>query len=141
MTPLISFLQGVSASPIFVRYIERLRDYHVASQDFTEAGLTLKVRSSLEKQNAVLILGTASRGPLLLGYFGISRSNSRIRPPAAIRILPEGGPVSPDPRSLEQGQSLGECYRTLQRITGAIRTTYILLQAPIGTVGSSGYPV
>ena len=41
---LMSFVRGVSASPIFVRYIERLRDYHIASGNFTEAGLTLKVR-------------------------------------------------------------------------------------------------
>ena len=40
---LMSFVRGVSASPIFVRYIDRLREYHIASGHFAEAALTLKV--------------------------------------------------------------------------------------------------
>ena len=43
----MSFVRGVTASPIFIRYIVRLHDYHLASSNFTEAGLTLKLHADL----------------------------------------------------------------------------------------------
>jgi len=43
----MSFVRGVTASPIFIRYIVRLHDYHLASSNSTEAGLTLKLHADL----------------------------------------------------------------------------------------------
>lgn len=43
----MSFVRGVSASPLYIRYIERLREYQIASSNFTEAGLTLKLHADL----------------------------------------------------------------------------------------------
>ncbi|KAH8918163.1 hypothetical protein BT69DRAFT_1354118 [Atractiella rhizophila] len=44
---LMSFIRGIGRSEIFVRYVNRLVGYHVASGNETEAGLTLKLHADL----------------------------------------------------------------------------------------------
>lgn len=44
---LMSFVRGIGRSDVFVRYVNRIVDYHVASEHFTEAGMTLKLHADL----------------------------------------------------------------------------------------------
>ncbi|KAL7341844.1 hypothetical protein BJY59DRAFT_53167 [Rhodotorula toruloides] len=56
---LMTFIRSIGRTDIFVRYVQRLVDYHLAAANFVEAGLTLKLHADLYDWN-----NTASLDPV-----------------------------------------------------------------------------
>ncbi|GEM10501.1 dedicatorof cytokinesis 3/4/5 [Rhodotorula toruloides] len=56
---LLTFIRSIGRTDIFVRYVQRLVDYHLAAGNFVEAGLTLKLHADLYDWNTAASLDPA----------------------------------------------------------------------------------